>query len=555
MKALPSAMVFICCAVAAAQNQDWQSAIQHRLESQYALTQASPDNSTIIRQGASVTIGKPNLVILSIDTPNVIPNVYKDGKITQSLFGSFNRLPGMSQNKTLAPGGQMFVTGIEIRKDSVIFSLLSDASGGTRYKATLRFPWSRGSAPTPDQVSAMVAEVLQPAGSSASPGQVAPSGGMSAGGSNSSAAEAMDSSTPASLDVVGLRLGMTVEEAKAQLQKYRPDLLIATTYATENSAYWKDGNGIVPQDHELYYNARVRVPIGIIAGHIDKIYKKENPYSSDTKLTLLASEDAPFAQFSGEFFRLKFTPNDSGGRLYSIVREKIYAFDAGMPLVRYADAGLALPSIDELDQGIVAKYGEPADKGKGPFVGAAVNEPLNGVGWKNQNTAWAATGSIWMYDRSSQPVSLRSRDFNRCASHFEFPFKRAAFYSAMKPGGMTLNEIQNAFGDKDFSSPQYQRHAGRTDPAEVVHDFAEEFDLTTTTRSGYGNYGGCGTQLQVVILPTVMAGHPTKYAGAMIVSLTDQDAAFSDNGVAAYMKPLADKALNVAPPPAKKETF
>lgn len=538
----------LCCSAVIAQDSDWQAAIEQRLQSQFALTQTTPDNISIKSQGSTVTISKPNLVVISVETPNVVPNTYKNGKISQSLFGSFNRLPGMSQNKTMPVGGQLYITKIEVKNDGVVFDLLSDVEGGTRYKASLRFPLSKNSQPSPDQVSALVAEVFEAPGGNKTGGH-----GPAPTESETTSREATN--TALHLDIVGVQLGMTIKEAQAALLKYRPDLLIALTYATDNSSYWAEGQGLAPEWHDAYYKARLRVPIGIVAGHVDKIYAKENPYSSDTALKILTSRDVGFTQFSGEFFRLKFTPTDNGGRLYSIVREKIYAFDSAMPLDRYSAAGMELPAIADLDTAIVNKYGEPANKGRGPFVGFTVNEPLNGIGWKNQNTAWAATGSVWLYNRKGNAVAMGSSDFDRCTSHFEFPYKRSAFYSPMKPGAMTLNEIQDAFADKDYSSAANPRRAGRTDPEEVVQDFESNFDLASSPRKGNGNYRGCGTQLQLFIFPTVQSGKPTNYAGSMIVSLTDQDATFSDNGVAAYMKPQVDKMSNVAPPAPKKESF
>jgi hypothetical protein len=40
------------------------------------------------------------------------------------------------------------------------------------------------------------------------------------------------------LDVVGLRLGMTVGDSREQLQKYKHGIWIVTTYMTEDSGWW-----------------------------------------------------------------------------------------------------------------------------------------------------------------------------------------------------------------------------------------------------------------------------------------------------------------------------
>jgi hypothetical protein len=128
--------------------------------------------------------------MVPVTSANFYQNVYKDGKITQNAaakakrgLGRMGGLPGVSMipgvgsatgtagtasgadPRTFVPGEKMWVTKIDVKDDSVVFSLFSDAYNEVRYKANLAFQFPKGAALTPDLVDKTVAEVfkVQPA--------------------------------------------------------------------------------------------------------------------------------------------------------------------------------------------------------------------------------------------------------------------------------------------------------------------------------------------------------------------------------------------------------
>lgn len=143
-----------------ADDQDWRAPIQDRLEAKFILTKASADKSDIVTAGVVLILKKDNLVMVTTDIPNVVPNVYKDGRITQSLFGKINRLPGMTGNRMFVRGEKFWVEKIDIKDDGVVFEFLSDPFNDVRYKGTLRFPFPKGSPPPPDQIEKVIAQVI-----------------------------------------------------------------------------------------------------------------------------------------------------------------------------------------------------------------------------------------------------------------------------------------------------------------------------------------------------------------------------------------------------------
>ncbi len=206
--------------------QDQKAAIQQKLESEYALTQATADNTDIVTAGAVLVLStkrggsNSNVVMVPVSSTNFYQNIYIDGKITQNATvakakkakGFFDRatkvgsiIPGVggaataaggasstagdaasaagnAEPRTFVPGEKMWVTKIDVRDDSVVFSLFSDAYNNVRYKANLAFQFAKGSALSPDLVDKTVAEVfkVQPAEDKKADGQQqqAPAGGQ-----------------------------------------------------------------------------------------------------------------------------------------------------------------------------------------------------------------------------------------------------------------------------------------------------------------------------------------------------------------------------------------
>jgi hypothetical protein len=175
--------------------EDPNAAVQQKLESQYALTQPTADNTDIVTAGAVIVLNpkRGNVIMAPVSSTNFYQNTYKDGKITQNALGkgigALNRLshipgtsaPGGPATRTFVPGEKMWVTKIDVKADSVVFDLFTDAYADVRYKAALTFRFAKGSTPSPDQIEKMVAEVfkVQPAEDpKATAQQQAPAGGQ-----------------------------------------------------------------------------------------------------------------------------------------------------------------------------------------------------------------------------------------------------------------------------------------------------------------------------------------------------------------------------------------
>jgi hypothetical protein len=160
--------------VAGAQNK---AAIEKKLQSEYTMTQATADQTSIVTAGSILVMQKGNIVMAPVSGTNFYQNTYKDGKIGQNALGKinnglnrFSHLPGAAppptNTRTFVPGEKVWVTKIECKDDGVVFDLFTDAYSDIRYKAALKFYFSpKGPMPSADDMDKMVAEVfkIQPA--------------------------------------------------------------------------------------------------------------------------------------------------------------------------------------------------------------------------------------------------------------------------------------------------------------------------------------------------------------------------------------------------------
>jgi hypothetical protein len=166
---------------AGAQNK---SAIEKKLVSEYALTQATADQSDIVTAGAILVLKKGNIIMAPVSGTNFYQNTYKEGKISQNALGKlnnglnrFSHLPGAQApsapaTRTFVPGEKVWVTKIECKDDGVVFDLYTDAYAEVRYKAALKFYFNpKGPIPAVDEMDKLVAEVfkVQPADDKAAP--------------------------------------------------------------------------------------------------------------------------------------------------------------------------------------------------------------------------------------------------------------------------------------------------------------------------------------------------------------------------------------------------
>jgi hypothetical protein len=160
-----------------AYSQD-SAAIRKKLESQYALTQPTADQTDIITPGAVLVLQKNSLTTVSVFGAMIYgTSTYKNGKINlnaaakgSSWDDKLRRCPICPQiprapnppplppTRIFLKNEKLWVTGINIKSDSVVFDLLTDPYGENRFKASLAFPFGKNA--TPDTVARLVAEVF-----------------------------------------------------------------------------------------------------------------------------------------------------------------------------------------------------------------------------------------------------------------------------------------------------------------------------------------------------------------------------------------------------------
>ncbi len=149
-------------------NAQDKAAIQKKLESTYALTQATADRTDIVTAGSILVLQKSNLVMTDATKSDINQNKYQDGKFTQNVFGKIARMPhfpgapaapAAAAVRTFVKGEKVWVTRIEVKDNTVVFELFTDQMGDFRYRALLTF-FGKGPLPSPDQVAATVAEVF-----------------------------------------------------------------------------------------------------------------------------------------------------------------------------------------------------------------------------------------------------------------------------------------------------------------------------------------------------------------------------------------------------------
>ena len=164
MKPVSGVLVVMLAGVAAAQDR---VAIENRLTSEFRLTQPTADLMDVVTAGSVLVIKRGNIVMTPVFTSSPSGNTYKEGKMTQNVFGKIARFgvtPGVPQpnTRTFVPGEKVWVTKIECKDDGVVFTLFTDAYYDMRYKATVKFPFDKkGAMPTAEQMDRLVGEVFR----------------------------------------------------------------------------------------------------------------------------------------------------------------------------------------------------------------------------------------------------------------------------------------------------------------------------------------------------------------------------------------------------------
>ncbi len=137
------------------------ASIKKALEAKYAVTTTTADRTDIVTAGSVLVLKKSNLLTLDVTRPAVIPNSYKNGRITQSKIWAMAKAGGKLQGgRTFVSGEKVWLTGIEVKDKEVVFDIYTDAFSDVRYRAKLNFPFEKDESPTMNGVMAAVADVF-----------------------------------------------------------------------------------------------------------------------------------------------------------------------------------------------------------------------------------------------------------------------------------------------------------------------------------------------------------------------------------------------------------
>lgn len=155
---------------AVAQDQSARSAIQKKLEAEYALTKTTDDKTDIVTAGAVLTLHKDKLLMSVASNSASCTNTYHDGKFTQNtgckandVFRRFQSLGHSSTTRVFVAGEKFWVTKIDVKNDDkdsgVEMEFYTDAINDVRYKSALFIPFKEGM-PSPDDALKLVQEVV-----------------------------------------------------------------------------------------------------------------------------------------------------------------------------------------------------------------------------------------------------------------------------------------------------------------------------------------------------------------------------------------------------------
>ncbi len=325
------------------------------------------------------------------------------------------------------------------------------------------------------------------------------------------------------LDVVGLKLGMTVQQAEDALKQHEPNIKIMTLYATEDpasiSTWGGYGRATIEDDSSLKFpvrDSRIKAIVGLRAGVLT--------HALDVKGNEISNSDTPIYSVQGEWFHLNFTPSDEGGRLYAIGRAVEYGLAPnGIP---------AGPTVDALNQEIIEKYGAPS------YHAGPLGSPTN--------------FERWGYDIRGRLLSSNSADFRRCLPPIEFPALNFHINGTTMGGrgyeGLTLKDYNDAFRDVDGFTLDNSRRRKLTTMSEIIQNgLAPSF---TGGNTAYRErFRKCGALLETSF---GFSGPPSdRRVDLFITRLSDQNAVYFDNGIETYLRAKLSRVNGPAPATAK----
>ena len=162
--------VLLCGGVTAAhaQNEDLKDALLKKLNDQFVLTKMTADGMDVVTAGSTVTLHRDGLQMCSVQAKLPMPNVYRDGKISAGKFAWALSMGMVQPNlpssqvpiRPFVADEKFWVTAVGVEHNEVVFKFYSDAYQDVRYYAQLAFPFNKKSAPSADDLSKMIAEVV-----------------------------------------------------------------------------------------------------------------------------------------------------------------------------------------------------------------------------------------------------------------------------------------------------------------------------------------------------------------------------------------------------------
>ena len=187
-----SFIAVFAAAFSLAQAQGPKATLETQLESEYALTTPTADNTDIVTTGSVLILQKKGLSAGAVSNKVPTQNTYKDGQIKSATgavrkglggLGNLGGVPGLGglagvagvagsaagaagPARDFVNGEKLYVTKITVdrAKNGIVFDLISDAYGDAgRYKASLRFELPKGAVTSEDlgKVDPTIAEVFK----------------------------------------------------------------------------------------------------------------------------------------------------------------------------------------------------------------------------------------------------------------------------------------------------------------------------------------------------------------------------------------------------------
>ena len=195
-------ITLMSCAGLFAQGGNSSDLVLNRLKQQFPVTVFSQDASQVLTAGAVVTLQKDGFLVFRYPVPAHPISTYKNGKLSQGFGDTFATClaNGMNQpngcndipQKTLMTGEKFWISAIVVGKKDIQFVAVTDPYDDGRYIGQIKFPFGKGSVPTPDEAVQMVSEVLMPEqgqgqDQGGQPGQVQSDAGQTNSASNDGA--------------------------------------------------------------------------------------------------------------------------------------------------------------------------------------------------------------------------------------------------------------------------------------------------------------------------------------------------------------------------------